>query len=128
VVVPGREDRLKHSARMQRNGVARKDGPIRKLAGNSRSTLFPPLSHARSTPSRPASRPMLLRYNITIRSAREPLSRYRVSTYAGKNEWEDASMRPAFAAIAVLAFLGLVHETYGAEVDLEVILTADGFP
>ena len=34
-------------------------------------------------------------------------------------------MRPAFAAIAVLAFLGLVHETYGAEVDLEVILTAD---
>ena len=51
MVVPGREDRLKHSARMQRNGVVRKDGPIRKLAGNSRSTLFPPLSHARSTPS-----------------------------------------------------------------------------
>src|ERR1700741_1656583 len=41
------------------------------------------------------------------------------------NEWEDTSMSPAFAVIAVLAFLGLVHETYGAEVDLEVVLTAD---
>src|SRR5499427_3079048 len=34
-------------------------------------------------------------------------------------------MRPAFAAIAVLAFFGLVGETRGAEVDLEVILAAD---
>ena len=34
-------------------------------------------------------------------------------------------MRPAFVAIAVLAFFGLVGETRGAEVDLEVILAAD---
>src|SRR5215467_14799879 len=34
-------------------------------------------------------------------------------------------MRPAFAAIAVLAFFGLVGETRGAEGDLEIILAAD---
>jgi Protein of unknown function (DUF1194) len=34
-------------------------------------------------------------------------------------------MRPAFGAIAVLALLGMVGQTRGADIDLEVILAAD---